>query len=137
MAALLADLGRHRRADPEPGAQHLALRLVSQHHQQGPMIRFVEVDGALRFRQPQWDSKSLQGLDCSAGFAAAGERPFELADHNRIKGSVMLGRCGQQRRRLRTFGPRQAPRGTRVEELHRYPAPAGDKPLCRLHLPRP
>jgi hypothetical protein len=109
---------------------------MTQHHQQRPMLGFVEVDRAFGLRQPQLHPAPRQGLDHPVCLAA-GERPLELTHHDRIELSIRFGGRGQQDSRLRTLRPRHTARRTRIEKLHHNLATTRDQSLRPFYLPCP
>jgi hypothetical protein len=83
-AALIPDLGRHRRAGAEPVAQHLPLGHVTLHQQQRPMVRLGEIHGAADLRQPHRHLLRGEQGDHLPG-VPPGEGPLVLTHDHRVE----------------------------------------------------
>ncbi|WP_155123471.1 MULTISPECIES: hypothetical protein [unclassified Actinoplanes] len=83
MPALRPDLRRHRRRSAEPIAQHLTLRLVTQHAQHRPMLGFTQVNRPLHFRQPRLHAVRVELRDGRLRLPRR-EPALELRQHHRV-----------------------------------------------------
>jgi hypothetical protein len=81
MAALLADLRRHRRRGAEPVAQDFPLRLMPQQKQQRLMLRLCQVHRAACLGQPHRYPERGQHGDHHRG-VTTGERPLDVVNRH-------------------------------------------------------
>ena len=88
VAALLAGLGGHRGADPDPGDLPLGLQPLCQHHLL--MILGLKVDPPSGFWVHSWDAVVLEQGRHLAVLAAI-EGPLVFAHHDRVEPAVWIG----------------------------------------------
>jgi hypothetical protein len=133
--ALLAGLGRHRGADPDPGPA-LPLRLDPQrgHHRLVPLG--LEVDQAAGLRHPQLHAVMLEQRR-HQGVLAAVERPLILPHHDRVERAIRVGHRRHQCGGLRPARPGQHPALPDVEEPGPVPPVPGDQRTRLVALPGP
>ena len=132
---MLAGLGGHRGADPDPGAGDLPLGLVSQRQHRLLVILIGEVDPAAHLRHPQPDAVMLKQR-CHRGVLAAVKGPLILPDHNRVPPAIGIGERGDQGRGLRAARPGQRAALPDVEEGSHDPAVPGHQRSRLRLLPR-
>lgn len=138
VAALLAGLGGHRGADPDPGPGYLPLGLDPQRQHRSLLPLAGEVDRPAGLRHPQLDAVVLEQRSHQRILAAV-KRPLILLlpDHDRVKAPVGVGHRREQRGGLRAARPRQHPALPGIEELRRDLTVPGHQPLRLVQLPRP
>jgi len=135
VAALIAGLGGHRGAHPDPGAGDLPLGLHAQCEHHLLIALGVEIHPPTGLGHPQLHAVVLEQRGHQSVLAAV-KGPLALADHDRVEPAVRAGQRRQQRRRLRAARPRQHPAPSHIKELrHDPPEPrhqrSGLIPLAR------
>jgi hypothetical protein len=134
--SLLAGLGGHRGADPDPGPGDLPLGRQPERQHGLLVVLGVPVDPAADFGHPQLDPVVLEQRS-HRGVLAGVERPLVLPDHDRIPAAVRIGQLRDQRGGLRAPRPRQGTALPRLEELRHDDPDPGNQHQGLLQLPRP
>ena len=136
VAALLAGLGGHRGADPDPGPRDLSFGLVPEGQHRLLVILGLVVDPAAEFGGPQLDAVVLEQRR-HGGVLAAVEGALVFADHDGVPAALWIGQLSNQRSGLRAARPGQRPAEPDVEELGHDPPVPSHQSGGLLPLPGP